>query len=180
MHELIYFSSSSPSLVALAQCVTTVVESIQKRLSLSYRGGTIKSVLHLHSLILEPAHIVDAFVKISDAAAGVSDDSQLLSKHFEVIQQQLHRSGWMRPLLVETLSRVSRPWLEFVEQWVGLAQRGSAVKRGQFVDIEEIPLTDEAGKERMEESFVSASFPRFHNIILTLSRTMLNPEFLPL
>ncbi|KAI5779336.1 Spc98 family-domain-containing protein [Geopyxis carbonaria] len=160
-------ATTSPSLVALAKCITTIVEAIQKRLSLSY--STIRSVLHLHSLILEPALIVDAFLQLSQAVQGAENDSQLLSKLFEAIQQQQHRSGWLRPLLVETLAMVSRPWLETVEQWIGLDHglgglgAAEAAARGLFVHIEQVTELDENGKERTKAlyTFDKARIPSF-------------------
>ncbi|KAF8242140.1 hypothetical protein K440DRAFT_607795 [Wilcoxina mikolae CBS 423.85] len=149
---------SSPALVALAQCTTTITESIQKRLSTS--NHSIRSILHLHSLIRDPALIVDSFVQLTSATNGTQDDCQLLSRLFDVIQQQQHRSGWLKPLLVETLARVSRPWLEFVEQWIGLDEGPGGlgitelVRKGGFVAIEESSELDETGKERVVKNFV--------------------------
>lgn len=151
---------ASPVLVALAQCTTTITESIQKRLSMA--NNSIRSILHLHSLIRDPALIADSFVQLASATVDAKDDCQLLSRLFDVVQQQQHRSGWLKPLLVETLARVSRPWLEFVEQWIGLNGGGSAnlgvaglVRRGGFVAVEESVELDEAGKERIAQNFVS-------------------------
>lgn len=152
------YSISSPALVALAQCTTTITESIQKRLSTSSRS--IRSILHLHSLIRDPALIVDSFVQLTSATIGARDDCQLLSRLFEVVQQQQHRSGWLKPLLVETLARVSRPWLEFVEQWIGLDEGpgglgiAELVRKGGFVAVEETSELDETGKERIVKNFV--------------------------
>lgn len=148
-------------LVALARCTTTIAESIRKRLSTA--SNSVHSILHLHSLIREPALIADSFVQLASATADAEDDCRLLSRLFDVVQQQQHRSGWLKPLLVETLARVSRPWLELVEQWVGLDGGGPAnlgvaglVRRGGFVAVEECVEIDEAtSNERIAQNFVS-------------------------
>lgn len=66
---------------------------------------------------------------------------------------------------METLARVSRPWLGFVEEWIGLdkpiggegiGEEGLAA-RGVFVRVEEEGLVDERGLEVVRRSFVSDS-----------------------
>lgn len=120
----------------------------------------MRSILHLHSLLQQPALIIDAFVQIANAATGVQDDCELLTRHFEVIQQQQHRTDWLRPLLVETLARVTKPWLEAVEQWVGLVRSpggsgDSGLPDTFFVKVEEIVELDELGKEKRVRVYVS-------------------------
>jgi hypothetical protein len=144
--------------VSLARCTNNIVESVRKRLSTTHLS--VRSILHLHSLIREPALIVDSFVQLTAANIGAKDDACFLSRLFDIVQQQQHRSGWLRPLLVETLARVSRPWLEFVEQWIGL-NRGPGgvmiaelIRKGQFVQVEEVSELDEAGKERKIKNYV--------------------------
>lgn len=151
-------SPASQSLIALARCTSTIIESIQKRLS---THGSIRSILHLHSLIRDPALIIDSFVVLTAATVGARDDCELLSRLFEKVQQQQHRSGWLKPLLIETLARVSKPWLEFVEQWIGLDEGPGGLgvselmrERG-FIGVEEASELDEVGKDRVVKSFVS-------------------------
>lgn len=64
---------------------------------------------------------------------------------------------------METLARVSRPWLGFVEEWIGLdrpiggegiGEEGLA-ERGVFVRVEEEGLVNERGVEVVQRSFVS-------------------------
>jgi hypothetical protein len=142
----------------LAQCTSTITESIQIRLSAAHRS--IRSILHLHSLIREPALIVDSFERLTLASRGAKDDCELLSRLFDVVQQQQHRSGWLRPLLVETLARVGRPWLESVEQWIGLSPGpagvgvGEMVPKGQFVSVEKVIQVDETGKQSVVMNYV--------------------------
>ena len=157
--------AAKPSIIALADSATAVVESIQQRLSVD--PTTIRSILHLHSLMLEPALIIDTFYQMISQTAGVSDDSQLLTTLFEVVQQEQHRSGWLKPLLMETLARVTRPWLEFIEEWIGLSRpaggEGAAfegiVARGVFVRVEEETYMDDRGAERTSRNFVRIGYP---------------------
>jgi hypothetical protein len=99
-------------------------------------------------------------VQLTSVTPGTRDDCELLSRLFDAVQQQQHRSGWLQPLLVETLARVSRPWLEFVEQWIGLDEGpgglciAELVRKGGFVGVEESTEFDEAGKERIVKNYV--------------------------
>ncbi|KAL7270365.1 hypothetical protein RUND412_006935 [Rhizina undulata] len=160
--ENVYKNSTSvkPTLVALAECTTAVVESIEQRLSIS--PASIKSILDLHSLIREPALIVDTFEQIISKTTGSENDSQLLSSLFDVVQQLQHRIGWLKPLLSETLAKVSRPWLEFVEEWIGLDKPvgGEGIGfegltgREIFVKVDEESEVDERGKEKHQKVYV--------------------------
>jgi len=91
---------------------------------------------------------------------GAKGDSELLSQLFDAVQQQQHRSGWLKPLLVETLARTTKPWLEFVERWIGLDEGpgglgvAGLVSKGGFVGVEEISELDEAGKERTVKTYI--------------------------
>lgn len=93
------------------------------------------------------------------------NDSELLTRLFAVVQSEQHRQGWLGPLLMETLARTSRPWLGFVEEWIGLGGplggegmgfEGLA-ERGVFVRVEEERGVDERGLEVVRRSFVSLS-----------------------
>ncbi|RPA94188.1 hypothetical protein L873DRAFT_1830446 [Choiromyces venosus 120613-1] len=158
-----------PSIIALADCTTAIVESIQQRLSVD--PSTIRSILHLHSLMREPALIIDTFHQIISQTAGISDDSQLLTTLFEVVQQEQHRSGWLKPLLMETLARATRPWLGFIEEWIGLDRPAGGegigferlVERGVFVRVEEETYMDDRGTERINRNFIfdKAKVPSF-------------------
>lgn len=153
--------AASQTRVALARCTATVLDSVQKRLA--SEAGAVRSILHLHSLFSDPALILDAFVILTEATAGAKDDCELLSKLFDAVQQQQHRSGWLKPLLVETLARVSKPWLEFVEQWIGLDEGpgglgiAEMIQKKGFIAMDETTEMDETGKERVVTSFVSMS-----------------------
>lgn len=64
---------------------------------------------------------------------------------------------------METLARVSRPWLGFIEEWIGLDRPigGEGIgfeglaERGVFVRVEEEIEVDERGQEVTKRSFVS-------------------------
>ncbi|KAF8438748.1 gamma-tubulin complex component protein, partial [Terfezia claveryi] len=112
--------SPTPTRVALAECTTTVLTALQTRLSIP--TSSISSIIHLESVFREPALILQTLYRIILEVKGVKDDTMLLSKLFNIIQQQQFTGGssWLRPILMEILRRVSCAWLEVVEQWIGL------------------------------------------------------------
>ncbi|KAI5839289.1 Spc98 family-domain-containing protein [Morchella snyderi] len=156
----IYASSPNPTAIALADCITSILEAIQTRLSIP--PSTITSILHLHSLMREPALIINTFYSIITKTSGAKNDSVLLTRLFDVVQQEQHRSGWLKPLLMETLARVSRPWLGFLEEWIGLDRPVGGegigfeglVERGLFVRVEEEMEVDERGQEVTKRSYL--------------------------
>ncbi|RPB11721.1 hypothetical protein P167DRAFT_589356 [Morchella conica CCBAS932] len=156
----IYASRPNPTTIALADCITSILEAIQTRLSIP--PSTITSILHLHSLMREPALIINTFHSIITKTSGAKNDSVLLTRLFNVVQQEQHRSGWLKPLLMETLARVARPWLGFLEEWIGLDRPiggegigfEGLVERGLFVRVEEEMEVDERGQEVKKRSFL--------------------------
>jgi hypothetical protein len=114
----------------------------------------------------EPSLIIDTFHQIISQTADIEDDSELLSTLFEVVQQEQHRSGWLKPLLMETLARVTKPWLGFIEEWIGLGRPagGEGIgfeglgERGVFVRVEEEVDVDERGAAKIKKHFVSKAY----------------------
>lgn len=93
----------------------------------------------------------------------MNKDSILLSKLFEVVQKLQFTGGicWLRPILVELMRRVSRAWLEVVEQWIGL--RGAIgvglegeweSRKGFFVKVQWETEVDERGRVKKEMKYV--------------------------
>ena len=146
--------------VALAESTNTVISALQTRLSIP--ASSITSISQLESLFREPALILNTFYRIILEMKGVREDSKLLSKLFEVIQklQFAGGSGWLRPILMELIRRVSKAWLEFVEQWIGLrGNMGGGMgewveKTGFFVKIQTETEVDERGVESKQVHYV--------------------------
>ncbi|KAF8477234.1 Spc98 family-domain-containing protein [Kalaharituber pfeilii] len=146
--------------IALAECTTTVISALQTRLSIP--ASSVQSIVHLESLFREPALILQTFYRIILEVKCLKDDSKLLSKLFELTQklQFSGGSGWLRPILVELLRRVSRVWLELVEQWIGLRGNiGTGLsdwenRKGFFVKVQTDVEYDDRGEEVEEVRYV--------------------------
>lgn len=148
--EKTYSGTTSPGRIALADAVSTLLATIQSRLSVS--ASTHQSILQLQSLF-QPAHsILTCFQRIVVNISATRSDESMLSTIFEEIQLLEHRTDSMREILLDILSRVSQPWLEFAGEWLGLQREAGLplTKEGKgksFVKVENKEWIDDQGLE---------------------------------
>jgi hypothetical protein len=152
-----YAKNTSPARIALADAVSTLLTTNQSRLSAS--GSTRHSILQLQALF-QPAHAtLICFQRIVVNVSATRSDESMLSTIFEEIQLMEHRTDSLREILLEILTRVSRPWLEFAAEWLGL-QRETGLpltKNGKgksFVKVESKEWVDDQGIELQEPDFI--------------------------
>ena len=143
--------------MALASAVSVVLSSLQARLSIS--PASIGSVLQLQALFYNPGLILDCFTEIVSMATSAKVDSQLLSALYTKIQQLEYKSSWLRDILLDVLSCVSAPWLEFVGGWIGLRREiGIDVDKdggtGRFVKVGPKTSVDDKGWETGDVDYV--------------------------
>ena len=154
--DKVYGRSTSPGRIALADAVSTLLTTVQARLSES--ASNQNSLLQLQALF-QPAHsILTCFRRLVVNVSATRNDESMLSTVFEEIQLLEHRAGSLRDVLIEILSRVSRPWLEFTGEWLGLQREAglALTKQGigkSFVKVEERDWVDEQGLELQERDF---------------------------
>ena len=154
--EKTYSGNTSPGRIALADAVSTLLATIQSRLSVS--ASTHQSILQLQSLF-HPAHsILTCFQRIVVNVSATRSDESMLSTIFEEIQLLEHRTDSLRDVLLEILSRVSRPWLEFTGEWLGLQREAGLplTKEGSgksFVKVENKEWIDDQGLELQEPDY---------------------------
>lgn len=155
--DKVYATSTLPGRVALADAVSTLLTTIQSCLSES--ASKTKSLLQLQALFQPARSILTCFRRLVVNVSATRSDESMLSTVFEEIQLLEHRTGPLRDVLIEVLSRTSRPWLEFTGEWLGL-QRESGLaltKEGigkSFVKVEDRDWVDEQGLEIHERDFV--------------------------
>ncbi len=155
--EKTYTTSTLPGRIALADAVSTLLATIQSRLSVS--ASTRQSILQLQSLF-QPAHsILTYFQRIVVNISATRSDESMLSTIFEEIQLLEHRTDSLREILLEILSRVSQPWLEFTGEWLGLQREAGLplTKEGKgksFVKVENKEWIDDQGLELQEPDYV--------------------------
>ncbi|KAK0102807.1 hypothetical protein ONS95_000994 [Cadophora gregata] len=155
--ETTYASEKSSGRIALADGVSTLLATIQSRLSASAVGYS--SILQLQALF-RPAHsLLTCFRRIVVNTSATRSDESMLSTIFEEIQLLEHRTDALREILLEILSRVSHPWLAFASEWLGL-QREAGVpltKDGpgkSFVTVDTKEWVDDQGLVMNEPDYV--------------------------
>jgi hypothetical protein len=155
--DRVYSNSSSPGRIAFADAVFALLTTVQSRLHES--ASETKSLLQLQALF-QPAHsILTCFRRLVVNVSATRSDESMLSTVFEEIQLLEHKTGTLGDVLVEVLSRVSRPWLEFTGEWIGLRREAGLplTKEGigkSFVKVDDKDWIDEQGLELHEKDFV--------------------------
>jgi hypothetical protein len=152
-----YTQTTSPGQIALADAVSSLLSTLQtlSNESLSYH----QSILQLQNIFQPPHTILTCFQRIVKNTARTRSDESLLSTIFEEIQLQEHRTDSLRDILVEILSRVSNPWLEFVSEWLGLQREAGLplTREGNgksFVGVTDKEWVDDLGIEMKEREFI--------------------------
>ncbi|KAI9877847.1 MAG: hypothetical protein M1830_002650 [Pleopsidium flavum] len=140
--------ASRPALVSVANAVSVVLRALQAQLSVS--GASVKSILQLQSLFDYPSLILECISDVVSTVITTKIDEELLSNLYDKVYQLEHTSSWLREILHELLARISKPWLEFVGEWIGLRRElrfGSKLngKGKSFVKIEPRASTDDGG-----------------------------------
>ncbi|KAH7384788.1 Spc98 family-domain-containing protein [Cadophora sp. MPI-SDFR-AT-0126] len=155
--EKAYASEKSPGRISLADAVSTLLATIQSRLSVSAAGYS--SILQLQALFRPAYSILTCFRRIVVNTSATRSDESMLSTIFEEIQLLEHRTDSLREILLEILSRVSQPWLEFASEWLGLQREAGLplTKEGpgkSFVKVDNKEWVDDQGLEMNEPDYV--------------------------
>jgi hypothetical protein len=152
-----YQAHKSPGRIAMADAVSTLLSTLQSRLSIPV--SSMKSLLQLQALFKPVESLLTSFHLMVESAASEKNDEAMLSKLFHEVQRLENRTESMREILLEVLARVSRPFLDFMGEWIG-TQREAGVpleKRGlgrSFVKVEDRTWIDEQGLEMQEPDFI--------------------------
>ncbi|KAK0619870.1 Spc98 family-domain-containing protein [Immersiella caudata] len=154
--ERTYSSSQTPTRVALAGAVDQLVQGVQAEVNT--RGRAAKSLLQLQAIV-RPAHtILSYFRNLVGKLAKQKSDEKILSLLFEEAQSAEYQSVMLQEVAREVLRLISRPWIDFVEEWVGLKTEGGApiTKAGPgrgFVKVADKIWVDDLGYELEEADY---------------------------
>ncbi|KAK1755770.1 Spc98 family-domain-containing protein [Echria macrotheca] len=154
--ERTYSRASSPTRVALAGAVDQLVLAVQSELNL--RSHSTISLLQLQDAV-RPVHTVLTYVRnlVAKLAKQKSDEA-ILSCLFEEAHSAEYRNRLLQGVAREILRLVSKPWTDFVEEWVGLrAEQGIRItKTGpgkSFVKVADKVWIDDTGYELEEADY---------------------------
>ena len=117
------------------------------------------SILKLQSLFQPVSRLLTIFHELILAAGSAQNDEVMLSHLFHFIEQTEHRTDSTQTILLEVLSRVSRPFLDFAGEWIGIQREtGMPLVKGSvgksFVKAEERLWIDEQGMEIRTPDFI--------------------------
>jgi hypothetical protein len=152
-----YMRGQSPGWIALADATLTVLKTLQSHLNVP--AQSIESILQLQALFKPAEAILSAFYEIIKAVSSAKTDEAMLSQLYEKIQKMEHRTDSLRDVLLEVLAHVSRPFLDFAGEWMGIQREaGLTIEKSgtgkSFVKVEEKSWVDEQGMEIREPDFV--------------------------
>ncbi|KAI1127189.1 Spc97/Spc98 family protein [Nemania abortiva] len=164
--QLTYKTRPSAARVALAKAVDVLLLAIQRQFGDHVKQA--RSLLQLQSLV-EPVETI--LVYLRDLARNVSrirTDEQVLSQIFSETEVLANNHSLLRAIMCEILSRVTEPWSEFAERWIGVKGEDGfpLTKDGPgkgFVKVQSISRVDDFGFEIEERDYVldEARVPNF-------------------
>lgn len=154
--ESAYFESPTPTSVALAKVVDQLVLAAQTEVA--SRSKAVRSILQLRSVVM-PAHdILMHFHMLSKKLTQEKTEEGMLSCLFREAQAVEYQGGLLPEVICEVLRLASKPWIEFVEEWIGLKNETGAPisKTGSgksFVKVADKMWIDDHGFELEEPDF---------------------------
>ncbi|KAK4130763.1 hypothetical protein BT67DRAFT_452215 [Trichocladium antarcticum] len=154
--EATYSAARTPTRVALAGVVDRLVQVV--RSELSTRSRDLRSILQLQSVV-RPAQLALSYFKcLVKKLAQQKSDEAMLSCLFQEAQASEYRDRLLREATREVLRILSKPWTDFVEEWVGLRaeERMPMSKQGPgkgFVKVADRAWIDDQGFELGEPDY---------------------------
>jgi hypothetical protein len=151
-----YSIASTPTRVALAGVVDRLVTAVRSELKSNSNG--VRSILQLQSVVQPARSILLYFKGLVKKLAQQTSDEGMLSCLFQEAQASEYRDGLVEDVTREVLRVLSKPWIEFVEEWVGLrTENGIAMaKTGPskgFVHVADKMWIDDQGFELEEADY---------------------------
>jgi hypothetical protein len=152
-----YTKNKSPGRIALADAISTLLTTLQCRLNVS--AVSIQSILRLQALFKPAEYLLSNFHSIVTKVGSAKNDELMLSLMFEEIQHLEHTSDSGNEILLEVLARISRPFLDFLGEWIGIQKETTLpLEKGgvgrSFVKSDTRSWVDEQGMEMQEPDFI--------------------------
>lgn len=164
--QVTYKALPSPGRVALAKAIDSLLVAVQAKLGAAARQ--IRSLLQLQRLV-QPVHSLLAYFRaLVSRLNRTRTDEHLLSRLFDEAQALEHGDGLLRDIMREILNRVTEPWADFAQKWIGTKSEGGnpMTKDGpsrSFVKAENVAFTDDFGQEIEEPDYIldESRMPKF-------------------
>lgn len=154
--EKTYSAKATPPRIALANALEKILLVVQDELG--SRGLRARSIIQLQSLVRPAYSLLSYFHNLASKTRRSFSDATLLS----IIYNEAYCAELSEPFLKDTmceiLRMVSKPWAEFVEEWIGLRdEKGVPISKDgpgkSFVRVDTQTWIDDQGFELTEPDF---------------------------
>jgi hypothetical protein len=163
--EKTYTSGSAFSAkVALANAVTSVVGALEHHISDS--DTNVRSLLQLQQAFDRPGKILSEIYGIVESMKTARSNEDMATLMFQRCLHCEQEPDWLRLVLLKIMARVSSPWLELAEEWIGLRSDngfsfGPKSKAITFVECESLAPDEPVTLTNTEYSYRPESMPAF-------------------
>lgn len=173
MQRVRAFARNSPAqfsdvsaLFTLRGTITVIVYNLEQQILIQSRQ--IVSLLQITALFRRCGDLVGALTDIVNAAEKATSDAEVISVIIQRAAFFAQRFGWMENLAQEIMSRVTRPWFEFIEGWIGLRPEESALREllasgKTFIQVDQLEEHNKfrSGPARLEYNYLKEHMPSF-------------------
>ena len=144
--------------VALASTVSRILQAVEQRLAVD--GRDPRSLLQLQSNITDVTTILKPLEKLTSQLRRNRSDEDVLTLVFHTASSLEDGEDSVRDILREILRRVSAPWIETLEEWIGTRRESgipfTKANLGEskgFVKVEAEACVDDFGREEEDVDF---------------------------
>ncbi|ODA76313.1 hypothetical protein RJ55_08158 [Drechmeria coniospora] len=149
-----YTAFSSRCGVALASSIGQIIQAVEEHVATDRRSAGPSSLLRLRSTIQEVSAVLKHFGRLVKRLRPESCDEDVLSLVFNAASSADDGEAYIRHIFRELLRRVSVPWIEMVEEWIGtrretgipLTKSNLGQARG-FIKVKTDVYVDDFGRE---------------------------------
>ncbi|KAM5348247.1 hypothetical protein ACJ41O_008071 [Fusarium nematophilum] len=182
-----YSKRSTRCGVALAGALEQILKDVQQHVAVY--GQSPRSLVELQSTVKGLLAILAPFHRLTSKLRKGYSDEHVLSLVFHESYSVDHSEEQLREIMREVLQRVSQPWIEFLEEWIGtrreegipLTKANVGESKG-FVKVEKEKYMDDFGQEvedidfRLDESKMPHFMP--YDIAKSIFETGRNLRFI--
>lgn len=147
-----YATPQTPCRVALASAIDKVLLVVQGTAVVADHRP--RSILQLQSLVRRISIVVLCLQSLVTKSRECPSDEALVATMFRQAQGAEYGDVHLRAILREVLQRVARPWLDFLEEWIGTKpeigaplSQGDAGRQKGFIRVEAQTFVDDLGDE---------------------------------
>jgi hypothetical protein len=156
-----YAKSTSSAHIAIANCIKTATLVLEAYISRNL--PSIKSWIQLEHAFSRVQPLLQQLQNLAEESKRAKSDEELISNLYQKLQYVEHDATWLRSILFGVFVRVSTPFLERLNFWLGLQPNPVFQLRREKLNITFIqPLIDDETIDFVYDkkaipSFISAS-----------------------